>query len=289
MQELNPHDSYQLLLTVFRQIEMRNPARRHHTWVEHSDDDDDDDDEAATASSQSRPLLDRSTSPPPPPPGAAAAAAATAAAAAAAAATSDMPVVPPVVRRASWPSGQPAAAAPSSKQVGLDRKRSKLLAIEAREHGMRSMISKAMQAKDVVDRLSAQGGGRRRRPSEGAGHEPLAVHGGSHEDGEISPDHLRTPDRRSHKAHAHGPVDSHGRCGDGRCAQPRASSTWVNDEDSGGGREGELHCHLTHDHHHRVAEVLTRQLSYAGPRRGSRRGRRRAPRARDQYSCAADS
>ena len=28
-QEANPHDSYQLLLTVFRQIEMRNPARTH--------------------------------------------------------------------------------------------------------------------------------------------------------------------------------------------------------------------------------------------------------------------
>ena len=34
MQEQNPHDSYQLLLSVFRQIEMRNPARRHHTWVD---------------------------------------------------------------------------------------------------------------------------------------------------------------------------------------------------------------------------------------------------------------
>ena len=136
---------YQLLLTVFRQIEMRNPARRHHTWVEHSDDDDDDDDEAATVRSQSRPLLDRSPSPPPPPPATAATATAAAAAAAAASGTGT-PLAPSPLRdrRASWPSGVPAAAAPSSKKAGLDRKRSKLLAIEAREHGMRSMISKAM-------------------------------------------------------------------------------------------------------------------------------------------------
>ena len=135
---------YQLLLTVFRQIEMRNPARRHHTWVEHSDDDDDEDDEAATVRSQSRPLLDRPPSPPPPPP--ATAATATAAAAAAAASGTGTPLAPSPLRdrRASWPSGVPAAAAPSSKKAGLDRKRSKLLAIEAREHGMRSMISKAM-------------------------------------------------------------------------------------------------------------------------------------------------
>lgn len=136
---------YQLLLTVFRQIEMRNPARRHHTWVEHSDDDDDEDDEAATVRSQSRPLLDRPPSPPPPPPATAATATAAAAAAAAASGTGT-PLAPSPLRdrRASWPSGVPAAAAPSSKKAGLDRKRSKLLAIEAREHGMRSMISKAM-------------------------------------------------------------------------------------------------------------------------------------------------
>jgi len=41
MQEQNPHDSYQLLLSVFRQIEMRNPARRHHTWVDDGEDSDD--------------------------------------------------------------------------------------------------------------------------------------------------------------------------------------------------------------------------------------------------------
>ena len=150
MQELNPHDSYQLLLTVFRQIEMRNPARRHHTWVEQSDDDDDDDDdEGATVGAQSRPLLDRSPSPTPPPPGTATAATAAAAAAAAAtatAATRGVAPAPPAVpvRR---PSGQLAAAAPPSKPAVLDRKRSKLARHrqeEAREHGMRSMISKAL-------------------------------------------------------------------------------------------------------------------------------------------------
>ena len=34
MQYQSPHDAYQLLLSVLKQVEMRNPARRHHTWLE---------------------------------------------------------------------------------------------------------------------------------------------------------------------------------------------------------------------------------------------------------------
>ena len=119
------------------------------------------------------------------------------------------------------------------------------------------MISQAMQPKDkdAVDRVpvsrgraSSQGGGWRRSLPGGAGLDPLGIQE-SHEEDEISPD-LRSPDRRSHKAQAHGSVDSHG-----RSSQPRGSTAWVDDCDDNGGREGE-HCHLTHDHHHRVAEVL---------------------------------
>ena len=120
------------------------------------------------------------------------------------------------------------------------------------------MFSQAMQPKDkdAVDRVpvsrgraSSQGGGWRRSLPGGAGLDPLGIQE-SHEEDEISPD-LRSPDRRSHKAQAHGSVDSHG-----RSSQPRGSTAWVDDCDDNGGREGEQHCHLTHDHHHRVAEVL---------------------------------
>ena len=34
MMQHSPADAYYLLLTVFKQVELRNPARRHHTWLE---------------------------------------------------------------------------------------------------------------------------------------------------------------------------------------------------------------------------------------------------------------
>ena len=34
MSQKSPHDAYQLLLAVFKQVEMRNPERRRHTWLE---------------------------------------------------------------------------------------------------------------------------------------------------------------------------------------------------------------------------------------------------------------
>ena len=37
MQHHAPHHAYQLLLSVFKQVEMRSPTRRHHTWLEQSD------------------------------------------------------------------------------------------------------------------------------------------------------------------------------------------------------------------------------------------------------------
>ena len=49
-------------------------------------------------------------------------------------------------------------------------------------------------------------------------------------------------------------MDSHSRSSQ-ISGQISGSTAWVDDDESNGGREGE-HCHLTHDHHHRVAEVL---------------------------------
>ena len=34
MAQRSPHDAYQLLLSVFKQVEMRVPARRQNTWLE---------------------------------------------------------------------------------------------------------------------------------------------------------------------------------------------------------------------------------------------------------------
>ena len=55
MSQKSPHDAYQLILSVFKQVEMRNPARRHHTWLERS------------GLSGTDVLRDRSPSPPLPP------------------------------------------------------------------------------------------------------------------------------------------------------------------------------------------------------------------------------
>ena len=48
MQYQSPNDAYALLLTAFKQVEMRNPARRHHTWLE----------QAGVPTYQRRPSLD---------------------------------------------------------------------------------------------------------------------------------------------------------------------------------------------------------------------------------------
>ena len=99
-----------------------------------------------------------------------------------------------------------------------------------------------MQAKEVVDRFSVAAHGSR-----------LAITRDRSHEGQTSPGFTRSPERRAHKAltpHTHGSMDTHGRSG-----QAHGSATRVDEEESGGGRESE-HGHLTHDHHHRVAEVL---------------------------------
>ena len=99
-----------------------------------------------------------------------------------------------------------------------------------------------MQAKEVVDRFSVAAHGSR-----------LAITRERSHEGQTSPNFTRSPERRAHKAltpHTHGSMDAHGRSG-----QAHGSAARVDEEESGGGRESE-HGHLTHDHHHRVAEVL---------------------------------
>ena len=112
-----------------------------------------------------------------------------------------------------------------------------------------------MQAKEVVDRFSVAAHGSR-----------LAITRERSHEGQTSPSFTRSPERRAHKAltpHTHGSMDAQVDPSHRRSGQAHGSAARVEEEDSGGGREGEHghlthdhHGHLTHDHHHRVAEVL---------------------------------